>query len=374
MSGIYIHIPFCKQDCHYCNFYFTLSREREGAFVEAICQEIRIAGSLWGGEEWNTLYWGGGTPSLLSVHSTEKILTALHRHFDLSAINEYTLEANPDDVNAEKISFWKGLGVNRLSMGVQSFFTEHLQYMNRIHDGQTAKDSIRKALDGGIRSLNIDLIYGVPGMTDEQWIDNLQTASQLGPDHLSCYALTVEPGTRLAQQIKSGRTEPVSEEAAARHLELLLDVAPTLGFIPYEISNLAKPGHEAKHNQQYWQYKPYLGLGPSAHSFDGKNRSHTVANLKQYIQELQQGVRPCSIEILTPDQQFNEYVMVRLRTRMGCSITEIDQRFGPAYRDHFKQILQQINPDFFQVQDNVVSLTNRGCLLADRITLDFLIV
>ena len=372
MSGIYLHIPFCKQDCHYCNFYFTLSRERENDFTDALCREIELSAASWPYPKIETLYFGGGTPSLLSNESFQKIISQLKTSFDLTHLRECTLEVNPDDMHDERAAMWKEAGVNRLSIGVQSFSDCHLKYMNRAHDGQQAIASINTALRVGIVSLNVDLIYGVPGMTDKEWSDNIHQAAALGVNHLSCYALTVEEGTRLAQKIQKGRSAPVSEEDAARHFEILTDLAPGLGFVPYEISNLARPGHEAVHNQNYWLYKPYLGLGPSAHSFDGITRGQNAANLKKYIDHLKMDTRPVEQETLSNNEQYNEYVMIRLRTRFGCSIQEIEFRFGKKYRDHFETVLQESESDFFQVQENIVSLTNRGRLLADRITVDFL--
>jgi oxygen-independent coproporphyrinogen-3 oxidase len=366
MAGIYIHIPFCKQACHYCNFYFTTSPGNKDKFVEALLREIELSKDYLDGEKIETLYFGGGTPSLLSQPELVAIVKKLRGHYDLSNLQEFTLEANPDDLNAEKIkelSQLRSLGFNRFSIGVQSFFDDDLKYMNRAHNSDEAATSIKRVQDAGFENITIDLIYGTPTMNDERWHKNLETAFALNIPHISSYALTVEPKTSLDRKIKKGERLAVSEEQAASQFNILMEEMKRAGYGQYEISNFAKPGKYAIHNSNYWSGKKYLGLGPSAHSYNKVARRWNVANNINYIQSIAAGIIPAEEEVLTKAQQINERIMTSLRTMWGLDISN----FEPQVADWIKQDLSVIEPSHFTLVNDVLTLTNGGRLFADAI-------
>jgi len=322
-----------------------------------------------------TIYFGGGTPSLLSEQELKLLSETLHQTFNIAEQAEITLETNPDDHTAEQLQLWKSLGVNRLSIGVQSFFEQDLQWMNRAHNANQSIACINAAREVGFDNLTIDLIYGIPGLTDEQWKKNFDTAIALGITHLSCYALTVEPKTALEVSIDKGRLQPVDAEQQARQFLLLMDWAKEAGFEHYEISNFAKLGHRSKHNSAYWQGKPYFGFGPSAHSFDGnKTRWWNVANNALYQQAIQQRLPFAESETLTSVQQLNEYIMTALRTIEGVFMN--DERWG---NDESTQKMVLVKAEVWQsqgkllIQDNVLKLTNEGKLFADGIAADLFV-
>ena len=370
MAGIYVHVPFCRKACHYCNFHFSTSTKYLYDFVAALIKEIDLQ-KHYLNQPVHTLYFGGGTPSLLPAKNLEAILNAIRVNFDLSFIKEVTLEANPDDITSEKLLSWKQLGVNRLSIGVQSFFNEDLLWMNRAHNVDQAINSIHLAKQTGFNNLTIDLIYGTPTLSDEAWQNNLQTALDLGINHLSCYALTVEHKTALYTMINQRMTEGVDPEKQARHFDLLQQFAAAAGYEQYEISNFAKQGFRSRHNSSYWQGVPYLGLGPSAHSFNGISRQWNVANNALYIQKINNQVLPFEIEILTPQQRLNEYIMTSLRTIEGINLLHIAELFGneriqaimKAATAHFTNKTLQLNANFLQ-------LTWKGKFLGDGIASD----
>jgi oxygen-independent coproporphyrinogen III oxidase len=334
MAGIYIHIPFCRQACHYCNFHFSTSLKRKNEFVVALLKEIEVQKQYIGGETVDTLYFGGGTPSLLEARELGSITDAIHRNFSLDTNAEVTLEANPDDSDtadgAEKLRAWKAAGINRLSLGVQSFFEEDLRWMHRAHNGSQALAAIELLRNAGFDNLSVDLIYGGPTLPDAHWEDNLQKVATLGIPHLSCYALTVEPGTALDKMIHLQKKQPVSTEDQARQFLFLMDYLESAGYEQYEISNFALPGRRSRHNSAYWQGRKYLGLGPSAHSFDGSSRQWNLANNALYTEILRDGAGQALFEKeeLTTTQQLNEYIMLSLRTREGCDLQVVSGRFG----------------------------------------------
>ncbi len=366
MAGIYIHIPFCRQACHYCNFYFTTSPGNKDKFIEALLHEIELSKDYLQGEKIETLYFGGGTPSLLSKSELTAIVEKLRAHYDLSNLKEFTLEANPDDLNAEKVkelSELRSLGFDRFSIGVQSFFDEDLKYMNRAHNADEATSSIKRVQDAGFENITIDLIYGTPTMNDERWLKNLETTFALGIPHISSYALTVEPKTSLDRKIKKGERIAVSEEQAATQFNILMEEMRKAGYEQYEISNFAKPGKHAIHNSNYWSGKKYLGLGPSAHSYNRVSRKWNVANNINYIQSIASGIIPAEEEILTQAQQINERIMTALRTMWGLDLSE----FEPRVADLIKLDLGVIDPAHYVLINNIVTLTNGGRMFADAI-------
>jgi oxygen-independent coproporphyrinogen-3 oxidase len=366
MAGVYIHIPFCRQACHYCNFYFTTSTGNKDKFIEALLREIELSKDYLEGEKIETLYFGGGTPSLLSCSEISSIVKKLGSVYDLSGLKEFTLEANPDDLNPEKIkelSQLRSLGLNRFSIGVQSFFDADLKYMNRAHNSAEALESIKRVQDAGFENITIDLIYGTPTMDDEQWLENLNTIFALNIPHISSYALTVEPKTNLDKKIKKGESKPVSEERAASQFNILMNEMRKAGYEQYEISNFAKPGKYAIHNSNYWSGKKYLGLGPSAHSYNKAARRWNVANNINYIQSIEQAIIPFEEEVLTTAQQINERIMTSLRTMWGLNLDQ----FEPQVADWVKQDLATIEPSNYILEKNILTLTNQGRLFADAI-------
>lgn len=370
MAGIYLHIPFCRQACNYCNFHFSTSLHYKNAFLQALLKEIELqaTSNYLQSHTVETIYFGGGTPSLLQIDELALVMDALHQWYNIQPTAEITLEANPDDVTGEKLAGWKTLGINRLSIGIQSLFEEDLQWMNRAHTAAEAKNVISKARAAGFETFTVDLIYGTPGLTDEKWKQNLDWVIEQEINHLSCYALTVEEKTALDKQIRLQQKQPVDAEQQSRQFLLLMEYIQQAGFEQYEISNFAKPGHRSKHNSSYWHGTHYLGLGPSAHSFNGISRQWNIANNQQYIQSLEQGVVPFEKEELTETQQLNEYIMTSLRLMEGCNLDLIEQKFGKAKAT----LIQQEAADYISKQwmiqkENHLILTNEGKLFADGI-------
>jgi oxygen-independent coproporphyrinogen-3 oxidase len=367
MAGIYVHIPFCKKACHYCNFHFSTSARLQKDFVQALLKEIELQ-SNYLSEPISTIYFGGGTPSILPGDDLAIILDQLRQNFAVNADVEITLEANPDDIDNDKLVGWKSIGINRLSIGVQSFFSDDLQWMNRAHNAQQALNSIQLAQQHGFYNLTVDLIYGTPTLTDENWMKNIEQAVALNIPHLSCYALTVEPKTALEELIQTKRLCKVDEEKQATHFEVLMQQLSKHGYEHYEISNFAKPGYRSKHNSSYWLGRSYLGVGPSAHSFNGTSRQWNIANNAMYINSVQKGVLPFEIETLTPADRLNEYIMTSLRTSDGISLETVSNLFGA---DKLASLMASINT--FLDNGNValahdhLKLTAKGKLMADGI-------
>ncbi len=370
MAGIYLHIPFCRQACNYCNFHFSTSLHYKNAFLQALLKEIELqaTSNYLQSHTVETIYFGGGTPSLLQIDELALVMDALHQWYNIQPTAEITLEANPDDVTGEKLAGWKTLDINRLSIGIQSLFEEDLQWMNRAHTATEAKNVINKARAAGFETFTVDLIYGTPGLTDEKWKQNLDWVLEQGINHLSCYALTVEEKTALDKQIHLQQKQPVDAEQQSRQFLLLMEYIQQAGFEQYEISNFAKPGHRSKHNSSYWHGTHYLGLGPSAHSFNGISRQWNIANNQQYIQSLEQGVVPFEKEELTETQQLNEYIMTSLRLIEGCNLDLIEQKFGKAKATMIQQeAADYISKQWMIQKENHLILTNEGKLFADGI-------
>lgn len=378
MSGVYIHIPFCRQACHYCNFHFSVSQKMRPGFLQALKKEI-----LWQKDYLpfdadapgpDTLYLGGGTPSVLSRDELWEIFEVLREVFVFSPFMEITLEANPDDLDQEKLAVFKELSVNRLSIGVQSFQQADLQYMNRSHDAQQALKAIQMAQAAGFQNLTADLIYGTPGMTDAQWKDNIQRLVDLDVPHISAYALTVEKQTALEVFIRKGKAAAVEEEQAARQFDILCQMAARYGYEHYEVSNFGKPGFFSRHNLSYWSGKSYLGLGPSAHSYKPGVRQWNVSHTQLYIREINNGRIPSQKEILTTDQQYNEYVMTALRTMWGVDQEKVKSVFGDAYEAHLlKSAGKYFASGKLVQQGSHLVVTPQGKFFADGIAADLFI-
>ncbi len=368
MAGIYIHIPFCKKACHYCNFHFSTSLKQKNAFVAALLKENRLRKAYLQNQPVETIYFGGGTPSLLEASEMEAILTGIRENHQIANNPEITVEANPDDIKLEKLQHWIGMGVNRVSLGVQSFHNNDLIWMNRAHSAEQAETAIRMIQAAGIQNITIDLIYGVPGLSDEKWMENLEKAYGLNIPHLSCYALTVEPKTALEGLIRKKKLTEPSNEDQARQFNLLMDWAEHKGYEQYEISNFAKKGFRSRHNSSYWQDLPYLGLGPSAHSYNGAGRQWNLANNALYIQGLEQEIVPYEIETLSETQRLNEYIMTSTRTIEGIDLEYVNRNFGEeAMRDLTKRAEGFIAEGKVQFTENRLILTRAGKLFADGI-------
>ena len=371
MAGVYIHIPFCRQACHYCNFHFTTSLTRKNELIAALLKELDLRQNYLQNEAVETIYLGGGTPSLLEVSDLEKLLGSIWKNFSTSPSTEITLEANPDDISEEKIREWLDTGINRLSIGVQSFFEEDLLWMNRAHNAKQAKDSLELACRH-FKNITVDLIYGTPMLTDDKWEKNVETILSYDIPHISCYALTVESKTALQKMIKLGKTEDVNPDKQSDQFLLLMRWLKDAGYEHYEISNFAKPGFRSRHNTSYWQGKKYLGIGPSAHSFDGVSRQWNISNNNTYIDSLKTNSLPFEKEILTAAQQLNEYIMTSLRTIEGIDVRVVEKKFGKKEKERLLQSVKKYleNKKVVVSEAGNLVLTNEGKLLADGIASD----
>jgi oxygen-independent coproporphyrinogen-3 oxidase len=366
LTGIYIHIPFCKQACHYCNFHFATSLHYKNELTAALLKEIALQKDYLGSDPVETIYFGGGTPSLLNIEDLQMIIEKIKTVFVVKAGTEITLEANPDDITEEKLIGWKEAGINRLSIGIQSFFDEDLEWMNRAHNAQEAIGNLQLAIKH-FENITIDLIYGTPGLTNEKWKQNVDTAISLNIPHLSCYALTVEPKTPLDKMIRQHQTENINPEKQSEQFLLLMQWMEEAGYEHYEISNFARPGWRSRHNSSYWQGKNYLGVGPSAHSFNGTERKWNVSNNTLYIESINKGIVPFEKEVLTVVQQLNEYIMTSMRTMEGLKLEKLDKITG----DKLKAASQKfIDAGLMRSVSNSLILTKEGKLLADGIAAD----
>ena len=382
MAGIYIHIPFCKQACHYCNFHFSTSLRYKNELITALLKEIELTPNFFPEATASagiieTIYFGGGTPSLCTQDEIKKILDKVREIFSVSADVEITLEANPDDISEKKLQQWKEAGINRLSIGIQSFFEEDLTWMNRAHNSRQAWESLGLATRY-FNNITIDLIYGTPALTNETWKQNVEKAIELGIPHLSCYALTVEPKTPLQKLIREHRTPDVNPDQQSEQFLLLMEWAQQAGYEHYEISNFAKPGFRSRHNSSYWQGKPYFGFGPSAHSFDGQSRWWNVANNTKYMRSIGEGTIPFEKEVLTATQQINELIMISLRTREGLNLERVTQNIRGMNKEELAEVKVQLLKESIKYIKNGLMiqekewlrLTREGRLLADGIAAD----
>lgn len=374
MPGIYIHIPFCKQACHYCDFHFSTSLGKKEAMVSALCRELELRKDEFRDEVVETIYFGGGTPSVLSVNQIDSILNAVYTHYTVDNDPEVTLEANPDDLSVEKLHELNASAINRLSIGIQSFFEADLVLMNRAHNAVEAEDCIHRALRY-FSNISLDLIYGIPGMGQERWKRNVEKALAFNIPHISSYALTVEPKTALASFIDKGLITAVSDEVAEAHFHILLEMMEKAGFQCYEISNFGKPGFFSKNNTAYWQQKKYMGIGPSAHSYDGMRRGWNINNNPKYLKAIARDELPMEVETLSTKDRYNEYVMTGLRTMWGVSYEKVRESFGQNYLDYLQQQASRHLETHLLFGDGDRLLTTRkGRFLADGIAADLFLV
>ncbi len=375
MAGIYIHIPFCKQACNYCNFHFSTSLHYKNDLLKAILLEIKMQQYFLENEKIETIYFGGGSPSILETDEVKRIIEVIYNNYNVGDLKEVTLEANPDDLSGQKIKELKNTVINRFSIGVQSFFDEDLIWMNRVHNSQQADRAIKTAQDAGFHNLTIDLIYGIPTLSNGNWIKNLSKALDLQVPHISAYALTVEEKTPLHKMISKHEKENVDEKRSAAQMIMLIETLISNDFEHYEISNFAKFNQYALHNTNYWKGEKYLGIGPSAHSFNGNERRWNVSNNQQYFQGIFSNKSIFENEILSAKDQFNEWLMTGLRTQWGCDLTVAKMKFDESW---IKEILQDAEPYFnakkMMQLENKLILTNEGKLIADRIISDLMIV
>jgi oxygen-independent coproporphyrinogen-3 oxidase len=375
MAGIYIHIPFCKQACHYCNFHFSLTLKRKNELIDALLLEIAQRKVYLRDEEINTIYIGGGTPSLLDYEDLCKIRDQIYSTFKKINLKEFTLEANPDDLSKGKIADIKKIGINRLSIGIQSFHDEDLKYMNRAHTASEAMSSILRCQDAGIENLSIDLIYGTPTMNYAAWLENINTALNTNVPHISAYALTVEPKTKLQSLIKKKLIESPIDEQVSQQFFTLIDKLEENKFEQYEISNFCMNEMYAIHNTSYWQGTHYLGIGPSAHSYDGENRSWNISNNNQYINSIKENKSYIEIEHLNFSNRVNEYIMTSLRTKWGMDLQKITTIFSQEVADEIRNtLIQEIPSNYYTLENNIVKLTIEGKLMADGIASNLFIL
>ncbi|OYU81043.1 MAG: coproporphyrinogen III oxidase [Flavobacterium sp. BFFFF1] len=374
MSGIYIHIPFCKQACHYCDFHFSTSMKNKEAMVLALAKEIGMRKNEFGNEFVETIYFGGGTPSILPIDDIQLLIDMVYENFDVADNPEITLEANPDDLSDERIRELANSPINRLSIGIQSFFEEDLKMMNRAHNSREAKhclEEARKYFD----NISIDLIYGIPGMSNEKWKQNIATALSFGVPHISSYALTVEPKTALKKLIETGKIAAPKDETAQEHFVILTEMLAKNGFVHYELSNFGKQNYFSRNNTAYWLGKKYLGIGPSAHSYDGVSRSWNVANNSLYLKSIGEDKIPNETEVLSVNDRYNEYVMTGLRTIWGVSLAKVQDDFGGIFSNHLAaESAKYIREGFLKIEHNTLKITHKGKFLTDGIASDLFLV
>ncbi len=383
MSGIYIHIPFCKQACHYCDFHFSTSLKKKDELIHALGKELQLRKDEFKNQKVETIYFGGGTPSLLAIEDLRFLISEVYKNYEVCKNPEITIEANPDDLIKNAVissevempsrsvfEDYKTIGINRLSIGIQSFFEEDLKLMNRAHNAEEAKNCLQEATRH-FDNISVDLIYGIPGLTHERWIENIETALSFNIPHISSYALTVEPKTALDTFIKKGIIENVDDDLAQEQFHLLVETLESNGFIHYELSNFGKPDFFSKNNSAYWQGKKYLGIGPSAHSFNGTERGWNVRNNSKYIKSLAQDILPIETEILSTTDKYNEYVMTGLRTIWGVSLEKIETDFGLNYKKYLlEQSQKHINEHLLYLDDGKLLITKKGKFLSDGIASD----
>lgn len=372
--GLYIHIPFCKQACTYCNFHFSTQLKNTSALLEAIKTELHQRREYLESKRLHSIYFGGGTPSLLTVSELQELFQTIDTLFEVAGDAEITLEANPDDLTPEKIAALKDSPVNRLSIGIQSFYDDELQWMNRAHQSDQGIAALERVAVAGFRSWTLDLIYGTPFLTDDRWRESLQKVLDYGVPHLSAYQLTIEPRTALGYQMRNGTFHAPEESETVWQFETLMEWASSSGYEHYEISNLARAGHRAVHNSSYWKGIPYLGIGPSAHSFNGTEREWNVANNAQYIKGIGSGSARAGLEELTQDDRYNEYVMTALRTSDGVDAEKLEE-FGEHYlRKFIKESREYVSLGLLLANDGRWILSNAGKVYADRIASELFMV
>ncbi|WP_299225574.1 radical SAM family heme chaperone HemW [uncultured Psychroserpens sp.] len=370
MSGIYIHIPFCKQACHYCDFHFSTSLKKRDAMVKALADEITLRKEEFKATTVETIYFGGGTPSLLNTKELQFLIDTIYYNYQVSTNPEITLEANPDDLSEKQIHSLSTSPINRLSIGIQSFFEADLKLMNRAHNAQEARTVLAQA-NQYFDNISIDLIYGIPGLSNERWQKNIEIALSYQVPHISSYALTVEPKTALERFIKKGIINNVDDDKAHEQFHMLIETLEVNHFIHYELSNFGKEGLFSRNNSAYWQGKLYIGIGPSAHSFNGSQRSWNVRNNSKYIKAIENRTLPLEIETLTTTDRYNEYIMTGLRTIWGVSLDKVGIDFGMSYKKYLLQQSQPfINEHLLYIDGEKLMVTKKGKFLSDGIASD----
>ena len=368
MSGLYIHIPFCRQACHYCDFHFSTNLDYKAAMVDAICKEIILTSDYLNGESLESIYFGGGTPSLLSNHELETIFETIHKNYTVNSNAEVTFESNPDDLMPSFIKDLLRNGINRLSIGIQSFNDDTLKFLHRVHDSNQSLRCIKEVQEAGFNNISIDLIYGIPAKNHGLWENDLDIAVGLDVTHISSYCLTIEPKTVFGKWLRKGTLQPIEEEFSAKQFEMLVEHLEKHNFQQYEISNFCKNGYMALHNSNYWLGKNYLGIGPGAHSYNGGSRQFNISNNISYIKTINDGKVPYEVEKLTEEMKINEYIMTSIRTAWGCNLSYLEQfpSFNAITFEH--KILHQIPEGLIYKENQHFKLTLQGKLLADEIT------
>lgn len=375
MAGIYIHIPFCKQACYYCDFHFSTSLSLQQEMTDALCHELLLQRGYLEGDRVNTIYLGGGTPSLLNAAQLGQILNTARRHADVAPDAEITLEANPDDLSTDKLAQLRDAGINRLSIGIQSFDNTVLQFLHRAHDSDAALRCVAQARAAGFDNISIDLIYAIPGQDDDAWLKNIRQALALDVPHISSYSLTVEEKTVFGRWASRGKLQPSEDEVAARQLEMLVAALQQAGYEQYEVSNFARPGWYSRHNSSYWRQEKYLGIGPSAHSYNGECRQYNISNNPLYLKALASDQIPCTVEPLRREDQVNDYLLTTLRTTWGADLAYLEQHWQYPIRTAQANYLDAlVSNGLATLLDNRLTLTAKGKLLADKISSDLFLI
>ena len=375
MAGIYIHVPFCKTRCIYCDFYSTTRSEWKGRYIEALCKELEMRYTYLKGKPIETLYFGGGTPSQLDEKDFRKVFDTVRRVYGMENCHEITLEANPDDLCPEYLQMLSELPFNRISMGIQTFDDATLQLLNRRHNATQAIEAVKHCRQAGFQNISIDLIYGLPGETDQRWTQDLQQAVSLDVEHISAYHLIYEEGTPLYKMLQQHSVSQVDEDSSLNFFSTLIDTLSATGYEHYEISNFCKPGMYSRHNTSYWQGIPYLGCGPSAHSFDGGSREWNVASLNQYLSSVEQGQRQHETEQLDTRTRYNEYIITGLRTMWGISTEELKKKFGDRLSKYcLEQARSYLENGKLELHNDRLKLTREGIFISDGIMSDLLII
>ena len=375
MAGIYIHIPFCKRRCIYCDFFSTTQSEKKSAYVHALCQELDMQKDYLEGEDIETIYLGGGTPSQLTPKELEEIFSSLYNIYKVKEDAEITLEANPDDLTPEYIHMLRTLPINRISMGIQTFQEETLKLLHRRHTSQQAIEAVQHCREAGFQNISIDLMYGLPGETLETWKEDLQQAIALHPEHISAYHLIYEEGTALWKLREQHQVEEADEDLSVTLFKSLIEELTHAGYEHYEISNFCLPGLHSRHNSSYWTEKKYLGCGPSAHSFNGTSRQWNVASLDKYIQSIQQGELDYEIEELDIYTRYNDFVITTIRTHWGMSLSHLRSTYGEnLYQYCLRMAKPHLEQGVLEIKEDTLKLTKEGIFISDGIMSDLLFV
>jgi oxygen-independent coproporphyrinogen-3 oxidase len=375
MAGIYLHIPFCRQACHYCDFHFSTNMEIRGELLQAMVREIELQRHYLEGEPIQTIYFGGGTPSLLTADEFKELLNPIYTLFEVSKDAEITVEANPDDLTWESLKGFSQAGVNRLSIGIQSFEDRVLKFLNRAHGAQAAIDCVKLAREAGFANISVDLIYSIPGQEEKEWLSNIQQVIAMAPEHLSAYSLTIEEKTAFGRWAAGGRLKAVDDDSSAGQLNVLINELEHAGYEHYEVSNFCKPGYHSKHNSNYWKGQKYLGIGPSAHSYNLLTRQFNVSNNYRYVQALRENKIPFEREVLSVQDHVNEYLLTTLRTQWGTHLQKLIQEFHyDILIEHPEFINNLLKNDLAVIDQNYLKLTRKGRLLADKISSDLFLV